>query len=55
MPRSPRMGWTVTPESAAGPPPSERTTCDPMSMMTRSPGSVWARMATWFVMDPVGM
>ena len=55
MPRSPSSGCTVAPESAAGPPPSERTTCDAMSMMTRSPGSVWARIATWLVIDPVGM
>ena len=54
-PRSPGILCAVTPDSAAGAPPSERTTWDPPSITTRSPGSVWARMATWLVIDPVGM
>ena len=51
----PARRCAVTPERAAGPPPSERTTCDAPSMRTRSPDSVWERIATWLVIEPVGM
>ncbi len=44
----------VTPERAAAPPPSLIAMWAPASMIAMSPGSVWARSATWLDMVPEG-
>src|ERR1051326_2281422 len=47
MPRVPRIGFTMTPLSAAGPPASAMTMCAVSSQITSSPG----RQCTWIAIS----